>query len=176
MTLLYKYLAGFVILFSVLFGAYTWHLAVVKVEVNKAVQAKVKEIDEQNLKDKQELLDKAKQSEQDLKDNFTKREKELQNEIKTTATRLGRTIEWLRSQSRSTETRSNLSDTPQAEQDRSNEIIGGLSVANGTALAEYGAVTEELKLYLIQCYKDYDTAVEVLEKFKKAHSDSSKTQ
>lgn len=176
MTTLYKYLAGFAILFSVLFGAYTWHLAVVKVEVNKAVQAKVKEIDEQNIKEKQELLDKAKQSEQDLKDNFTKREKELQNEIKTTATRLGRTIEWLRSQSRSTETRGNLPDTPQAEQDRSNEVIGGLSITDGEALAEYGAVTEELRLYLIQCYKDYDTAVEVLEKFKKEHSNISKTQ
>lgn len=176
MTTLYKYLAGFAILFSVLFGAYTWHLAVVKVEVNKAVQAKVKEIDEQNIKEKQELLDKAKQSEEELKDNFTKREKELQNEIKTTTARLGRTIEWLRAQSRSTETRGNLPDTPQAEQDRSNEVIGGLSITDGEALAEYGAVTEELRLYLIQCYKDYDTAVEVLEKFKKEHSNISKTQ
>lgn len=174
MTILYKYLAGFAILLSVLFGAYTWHLAVVKVEVNKAVLAKVQEIDTQNLKDKQELLDKAKQAEQELKDNFTKREKELQNEIKTTATRLGRTIEWLRKQPRSTETRSNLSDTPQAEQDRSGEVIGGLSLADGEHLARYGAVAEELKLYLIQCYKDYDVAVEVLEKFKKEHS--SETQ
>lgn len=167
MTILYKYLAGFAILFSVLFGAYTWHLAVVKVEVNKAVLAKVQEIDAQNLKDKQELLDKAKQAEQDLKDNFTKREKELQNEIKTTATRLGRTIAWLRSQSRSTETRGDIPDTPQAEQDRSTEIVGGLSIQDGEHLAEYGAVTEELKLHLIACYKNYDTAVEVLEKFKK---------
>jgi len=170
MTILYKYLAGFAILFSVLFGAYAWHLAVVKVEVNKAVLAKVQEIDTQNLKDKQELLDKAKQSEQELKDNFTKCEKELQNEIKTTATRLGRTIAWLRSQSRSTEARGGVSDTPRAEQDQSRSIIGGLSLANGEHLAEYGAVTEELKLHLIACYKDYDTAVEVLEKFKKEHS------
>lgn len=174
MTTLYKYLVGFAILFSVLFGAYTWHLAVVKVEVNKAVQAKVKEIDEQNIKDKQELLDKANKQEQELKDNFAKREKELQNEIKTTTARLSRTIEWLRSQSRSTEARGDLSNTPQAEQDRSGEIVGGLSIRDGEHLAEYGAITEELKLYLIQCYKDYDTAVEVLEKFKKEHS--SKTQ
>jgi len=170
MTILYKYLAGFAILFSVLFGAYTWHLAVVKVEVNKAVLAKVQEIDTQNLKDKQELLDKAKQSEQELKDNFTKREKELQNEIKTTATRLGRTIAWLRAQSRSTEARGGVPNTSQAEQDQSRSIIGGLSLANGEHLAEYGRTTEELKLHLIQCYKDYDTAVEVLEKFKKEYS------
>lgn len=170
MTILYKYLAGFAILFSVLFGAYTWHLAVVKVEVNKAVLAKVQEIDAQNLKGKQELLDKAKQAEQDLKDNFTEREKELQNEIKTTATRLGRTIEWLRSQSRSTETRGGVSDTPQAEQDQSRSIIGGLSLANGEHLAEYGRTTEELKIHLIACYKDYDAAVEVLEKFKRDNS------
>ena len=143
---------------------------IVHKEVDKALTIQLNTINKKHLEDKQILLSSKEKSEQDLKDNFSKREKELKDELQSNTTRLSNTISWLRKQSNSTKTRSDISNTSPTEQNKSGEIIGRLSVTDGEELATYGTITEELKLSLIQCYADYDKAKETLDRFKKENT------
>ena len=165
MTTIHKYLVVFAILFSALFGAYSWH----KSEVRRSVDAAVNTLNIQYEEQKALLIQDKEKVEKTLREDFNKREGELQNELKGVTAKYNATVSWLRKQPKYQP--SNSSDTRSTDpaEDSPGEIIGGLSRQNAENLTRYAADTEELKLNLIQCYADYSTVESTLKAFKESN-------
>lgn len=156
-----------VIIFAVaaLFGAYSWH----KSEVRRSVDAAVNTLNIQYEEQKASLIRDKEKVEKTLREDFNKREGELQNDLKGVTAKYNATLSWLRKQPKYQP--SNSSDTRPANpaEDSPGEIIAGLSRQNAENLTRYAADTEELKLNLIQCYADYSTVESTLKAFKESN-------
>lgn len=150
---------------AVLFGAYSWH----KSEVRRSVDAAVNTLNIQYEEQKALLVQDKEKVEKTLREDFNKREGELQNDLKGVTAKYNATISWLRKQPKYQP--SNSSDTRSTDpaEDSPGEIIGGLSRQDAENLTRYAADTEELKLNLIQCYADYSTVESTLKAFKESN-------
>lgn len=156
-----------VIIFAVaaLFGACSWH----KSEVRRSVDAAVNTLNIQYEEQKASLIRDKEKVEKTLREDFNKREGELQNDLKGVTAKYNATLSWLRKQPKHQP--SNSSDTRPANpaEDGPGEIIGGLSRQDAENLTRYAADTEELKLNLIQCYADYSKVESTLKAFKESN-------
>lgn len=159
------YILVIILAVAALFGAYSWH----KSEVRRSVDAAVDTLNIQYEEQKALLIQDKDRVEKTLREDFNKREGELQNELKGVTAKYNATISWLRKQPKYQP--SNSSDTRSTDpaEDSPGEIIGGLSRQDAENLTRYAADTEELKLNLIQCYADYSTVESTLKAFKESN-------
>lgn len=161
MTILYKYLAGFAILFSVLFGAYTWHLAVVKVEVSKAETALEK-------KHTLELLaqaNKAKEQSRKLQNEKEKLDAEHKKTLSAVTAKYNNLREWVSNLPNKSDSNTDSRSTEHTE-NRSEDIIGELRRSHGKELAEYSYDAEKMRQGLLACYKQYEEVKHLLDNIK----------
>lgn len=146
----------------VISAAYFWHISEVKVAVNEAVT----QIEAQVTKERFKLLDKANDESYKLKEQIAKNKQEKDRELQIANTKYNNLVAWLRNLPSTTGSSDSAGDTGDSK-DRSEEIIGRLSRANAELLARYGQDTEELKIHLQQCYRDYDAVKAARDKFVK---------
>lgn len=150
------------IVLALVFGAYVWHKAEVKVAVNEAVT----QIEAQASRERFKLLDKANDESYKLKEQIAKNKQEKDRELQIANTKYQSLRDWVRNLP-STTGSGGSTGNPGDSKDRSEEIIGRLSRANAELLARYGQDTEELKIHLQQCYRDYDAVKAARDKFVK---------
>lgn len=144
----------------VISAAYFWHLSTVKVAVNEAVM----QIEARVTKERFKLLDRANDESYRLKEQISKNKQEKDRELQIANTKYNNLLAWLRNLPSTTGSSDSTGDTRDSK-DRSEEIIGRLSRANAELLARYGQDTEELKIHLQQCYRDYDAVKASRDKF-----------
>ena len=167
---LYKPLS--VLLISALFilSAYTYHRNIVKSEVNAAVLLAKEQIHKEYEDKNKELTSKADVKTKDIEDKTSKSKKEKDAEIKVLSNQRNAARKWvyeLPSTSLSSKPIESYSTrSPSDAETSSREIIGELSRTNADDLIEYAADAEEIKINLLQCYKDYDSVKKVLDEYR----------
>lgn len=147
---------------ALIFGVYTWHKAEVKIAVNEAVTA----IETQATKERFKLLDRANEESFKLKEQIAKTKQDKERELQIADTKYRDLLQWVRNLPGTTSGSDSTGSTGNSE-DRSEEIIGELRRSNAEALAGHAYQTEELKVNLIACYRDYDAVKAARDKFVK---------
>lgn len=150
------------IVLALVFGAYVWHKAEVKVAVNEAVT----QIEAQVTKERFKLLDKANDESYRLKEQIAKNKQEKDRELQIANDKYNNLLEWVRNLPSTTGSSDSTGDTGDSK-DRSEEIIAELRRRHAASLAGYSQDTEELKIHLQQCYRDYDAVKAARDKFVK---------
>lgn len=147
-----------VLVVALIFGAWAWHTK----EVSTAVSQAEQRIELQYAREVFKLKDRANEESISLKSKILEQQKEKKRELEIANRNYESLREWLRnlpiSGSNSTRSTGN-------SEDRSEEIIGELHRSNAEALAGYAYQTEELKVNLIACYRDYDAVKAARDKF-----------
>lgn len=167
---LYKPLS--VLLISALFtlSAYTYHRSIVKSEVHAAVLLAKEQVHKEYEDEHKELTSKADVKTKDIEDKTAKSKKEKDAEIKVLSNQRNAARKWvyeLPSTSLSSKPIESYSTrSPSDAETSSREIIGELSRTNADDLIEYAADAEEIKINLIQCYKDYDSVKQGLDDYR----------
>ena len=151
-----------IILITVLIIAFSWH----KIEVNKAVTEAVAEIELNLAKENFKLKERSLNAQIVLQESFDNIQKDKDAKIKTLNARVA-------SLTRSLQERPNRPDSSGVSNDSRVEESSGYVAADrlyrdDAAVAIWFATrTEGLKIELQTCYKSYDAAKEVLDKYKK---------
>lgn len=158
-----------IIVLTLVFGAYVWHKAEVKIAVNEAVTA----IEAQTTKERFKLLDRANEESFKLKEQIAKIEQEKERELQIADTKYKSLVTWVRNLPSTTSGSDSAGSTRDAK-DRSEEVIGELRRSNAEALAGYAYQAEELKINLVACYRDYDAVKSARDKFVKENTLNTK--
>lgn len=169
MTFLRTFLGGFLggwrvklaIVVSLLFGAYMWHTAEVKIAVNKAVQ----EIRYQSAKEDFKLKDRSLDAKIALQESFDNIQKDKDAKLKTLNTRVATLTASLRSRPNRPET-SGVPDNTSTKEGTAGATGVRLYRADAELLSWFSGQTAELQVELQGCYKSYDEAKETLDRFK----------
>lgn len=162
LSILSEWKVKLVILSIVLISLFAWH----KVEVNKAVTEAVTEIQLNLAKENFRLKERSLDAQIALQESFDKIQKDKDAKIKNLNARVA-------SLTRSLQERPNRPDSSGVSNDSRVEESSGYVAADrlyrdDAAVAIWFATrTEGLKIELQTCYKSYDTAKEVLDKYKK---------
>jgi len=157
-----------ILVLALIFGAYVWHKAEVKIAVNEAVT----DIEAQATKERFKLLDRANEESFKLKEQIAKTKQEKERELQIADTKYRDLLHWLRNLPSTTSDSGSTGSTGNPE-DRSEEIIGELRRSNAEALAGYAHQAEELKVNLIACYRDYDAVKAARDRFVKENKPKS---
>lgn len=142
-----------------------------KFRVHQAVQEAVQVVNVQHsaelFSQKEKLLDKAREKEQELQANFNKTKEENDAKIKSLNTSVASLLDSLRN--RPTREASNSSTTQSTDTTASPEgsTGAGLYRDDASVLVRFASDTETLKLGLIQCYREYDDVKKAVESFSK---------
>lgn len=144
---------------ALIFGAWAWHTREVSIAVSQAEQR----IELQYAREIFKLKDRANEESISLKNKILEQQKEKKRELEIANRNYESLREWLRNLPISGS--SNPGNSADAE-NRAREIIGELRRRDAENLARYGFRTEELKIELLACYKQYDEVKDSLEKFK----------
>ena len=167
---LYKPLS--VLLISALFtlSAYTYHRSIVKSEVNAAVLLAKEQVHKEYEDKHKDLASKADVKTKDIEDKTSKSKKEKDAEIKVLSNQRNAARKWVyelpSTSLRSKPIESYSTRSPSDAETSSREIIGELSRTNADDLIEYATDAEEVKINLLQCYKDYDSVKQVLDDYR----------
>lgn len=161
-----------VLLISALFtlSAYTYHRSIVKSEVHATVLLAKEQIHKEYEDKHKELTSKADVKTKDIEDKTLASKKEKDAKIKVLDNQRNAVHKWVYElpstnlSSKSIESYSTRSSSDAEASSR--EIIGELSRANADDLIEYATDAEEIKISLIQCYKDYDSVKQVLDEYR----------
>jgi hypothetical protein len=154
-----------VLVLALVFGAYTWH----KAEVRVAVKETVAQIEMQSNKERFKLLDKANDATNQLKDQLAKNQKEKDRELQIANRKYNDLLEWVRnlpSQTGSGDSSGSASDSEAGRE----EVIAELRRRHASDLAKYSHDAEEVRLALLQCYRDFDAVKAARDKFVKENS------
>lgn len=157
-----------ILVLALLFGAYVWHRSEVKIAVNEAVTA----IEAQASRERFKLLDRANKESFKLKEQIAKNKQEKERELQIADTKYKSLVAWVWNLPSTTSSSNSAGSTGNSE-DRSEEIIGELRRSNAEALAGYAYQTEELKVNLLACYRDYDAVKAARDKFIKENKPNS---
>lgn len=145
----------------VITGMYFFHVSEVKIAVNKAevqlVQKYQKEISI--------LEDKAKHITTVLTSAIESNNKERKIELQKSNTNYLSMRKWLHNLPSKTSA-SNLPGDTQDSEARAREVIAELRRTDAIALAGYSLRAEEVRVHLVQCYKDYDSVKDTLDAFR----------
>ena len=145
---------------AVFLGAWSYHKSVLYSEVKIAVQEVHDAYDAQ----RQELERQAEEESANLRDKIQTLQKEKDNAIKSADYQRTAMRKWLYSIP-TTRIRGDSTGDSNYPEDSSREVIGELSRKNADDLIEYSHDTEELKIHLVQCYKDYEAVKESIDTF-----------
>ena len=148
----------------VISGAYFWHVAQLGIAVNKAEMQLV-----QNYQKEISILeDKAKHSTEVLTAVIESNNKERKIELQNSTRNYNDLKRWLYDLPSKTNPSNPPGDTQDSE-DRAREVIAELRRADAIALAGYSLRAEEVRLHLVQCYKDYDSVKDTLDVFREGN-------
>jgi hypothetical protein len=156
------------VLVIVLGSLFAWH----RVEVNKAVTKAVAEVELQVHREKFKLLDKANEESIKLKEQLTRNKQEKDRELQAANSKYNALSEWVHNLP-STTSDSNISRDTGDSEARSEEVIAELRRRHANSFARYSFDAEEVKVHLVQCYKDYDAAKVSIDKFLKENASKS---
>lgn len=149
------------IILVLLSSMYFWHVAQLEIAVNKAETQLV-----QKYKKEISLLeDKAKHSTEVLTAAIESNNKERKIELQNSTRKYNDLREWLRKLPSKT-SESDLPRDSTDSEDRARETIAELRRADAITLGEYSFRAEEVRLSLVQCYKDYDSVKDTLDAFR----------
>lgn len=150
-----------VILTVVLSGLYFFHTSEVKIAVNKAEMQLVQKYQ----KEISILEDKAKHITTVLTSAIESNNKERKIELQKSNTNYLSMRKWLHNLPSKTSA-SNLPGDTQDSEARAREVIAELRRTDAIALAGYSLRAEEVRVHLVQCYKDYDSVKDTLDAFR----------
>lgn len=153
----------------VISAAYFWHLSEVKVAVNEAVT----QIETQATKERFKLLDKANEESFKLKEQIAKNKQEKDRELQIVNTKYNNLLAWVRNLPSTTGSSDSAGDSRDSEA-RREEVIAELRRKHAESLAEYSHGAEEVRIKLLQCYRDYDAVKKARDKF--VEENTPKTQ
>lgn len=145
----------------VLTGMYFFHVSEVKIAVNKAEMQLVQKYN----KEISILEDKAKHSTEALTAVIESNNKERKIELQNSTRKYNDLKRWLYDLPSKTSA-SNLPGDTQDSEDRAREVIAELRRTDAIALAGYSLRAEEVRVHLVQCYKDYDAVKNTLDAFR----------
>lgn len=157
-----------ILLLALLFGAWTWHRAEVKIAVKEAVA----KIEVQQNKENFRLKERSLNTQIELQAKADKIEKDKNNEISNLKSRV-RTL---------TDSLSNRPNRPEpsgipnntGDEESTGYMAADRLYRDDAAVAIWFATrTEGLKIELQACYKQYDEVKETLDKFKKDNTPKS---
>ena len=140
---------------------YFWHVSEVKIAVNKAEMQLVQKYE----KEISILEDKAKHSTEVLTSAIESNNKERKIELQNSTRKYNDLKRWLHNLPSKTSS-SNLPGDTQDSEARAREVIAELDRRHAGYLAEYSYRAEEIRVHLVQCYKDYDSVKDTLDAFR----------
>ena len=149
------------IILVLLSSLYFWHVSEVKIAVNKAEMQLVQKYN----KELTILEDKAKHSTTVLTSAIESNNKERKIELQKSNTKYLSMRKWLHNLPSKTSA-SNLPGDTQDSEARAREVIAELDRRHAGYLAEYSYRAEEVRVHLVQCYKDYDSVKDTLDAFR----------
>lgn len=151
---------------ALVFGAYTWH----KAEVRIAVKETVAQIEMQSNKERFRLKERSLDSQIALQQKADDIQKEKDAKIKTLTSRVAALTRSLSERPNRPEA-SGISINPGTQESQPGATGVQLYRQDGEFLAREAARAEEIKEELLGCYKSYDAARTALEKFKKDNAE-----
>lgn len=140
-----------------------------KVQVQKAVSKASAEIHTKYKEKEQEIKLQSMQESKILQEKITSLEKDKRNAIKTADASAKSLRDWMYGLPATSIRENSTRDSPDRK-DTAREVIGGLHRADANDLIEYAYDTEQLKIHLISCYKEYDSVKKVLDDFRTGES------
>lgn len=155
------------LLFALCTSLYLWHI----LEVESKVQEVTYELNQEYMESSYKLILKSNQKTQELKAKVQTIEKDKQDELKKASASYNNLRKWIASSrvrnnnNESTDSSPDTRSTSDSES-TSNLDFGRLSQRNAEFLANYARATEELKIELLSCYKQYDQVKDTLDQFR----------
>ena len=146
----------------VISGAYFWHFSEVKVAVNKAVAEIELNISKENFKLKERSLN----AQIELQQSFDNIQKDKDAKIKNLNARVASLTRSLQERPNRPDS-SGVSNDSRVEETKQGATGAQLYREDGIFLAREATRAELIKEELQTCYKSYDAAKEVLDKYKK---------
>ena len=153
---------------ALLFGAWTWHKAEVKIAVKEAVS----QVESQQSKENFRLKERSLNTQIELQAKIDKIEKDKNNEIANLKSRVRTLTNSLSSRPTRAES-SRISNNTGNEESKQRTTGSGLYQDDRVFLARFAGMAEELKVEIQSCYKQYDEAKETLDKFKRDNTPKS---
>ena len=146
---------------AIIFGAYVWHKAEVKIAVNEAVTA----IEAQTTKENFKLKERALNTQVALQESFNNIQKDKDAKIKTLNARVASLTRSLQERPNRPEP-SGVPNSTGIEESKPGATGAQLYRQDGEFLAGEAARAELIKEELLGCYKSYDEAKSALGEFK----------
>lgn len=140
---------------------YFWHV----VELNTAVYQAEFTLNQKYNQELTALEDKAKESTKALKATMEQNNKERKIELQNANTKYSNLKRWLHDLPSKT-SEGNLPGDSADSEARASEVIAELRRRHAGDLADYSLRAEEVRLSLVQCYKDYDSVKDTLDAFR----------
>ena len=153
--------AKFCIILVLLSSMYFWHVAQLEIAINKAEMQLVQKYN----KEISILEDKAKHITEVLTSAIESNNKERKIELQNSTRKYNDLKRWLYDLPSKTSA-SNLPGDTQDSEARAREVIAELRRTDAIALAGYSLRAEEVRVHLVQCYKDYDSVKDTLDAFR----------
>ena len=168
-SLKYQIIAAILVVVAVWFGAMAWHKAEVRTAVVTAV-AEANRISEQNnIQAEKNLKEKAKEETAALQAKIKENDVNAKKQIKIANDKYASLSNWVRNQPSSSTSETSVSRSTSNPEDRSDDIIGGLSRRSAEDIIRIGKAASELQVGLVQCYADYDSVAQSLYEFKQKY-------
>jgi len=171
------------VVIAAIVGAIFWHhqvsTSVIEKAVTDAVLVRTQEINAEYTKRLLDLKDQQDKNQTILDNKVKDTLKEKQNALQTSTNKYNDLLKWVQSQpfrtNGSASTSDILGDTSNAEGTR---IVpyNGLLRKDAIDLAEYAQQTEELKVYLVACYRQYDDVKETVDAFVLKHNSGKESK
>ena len=149
----------------IILSAYSWHT----LQVSAAVQEAVTEIRNESLNQNLILQGKSLASERELQSKFDNIQKDKDEKIKTLDARVTTLSDSLRKRP-IREDASRVSNNASNTESKPGATGSELYRDDGIFLAKFAGMAEGLKVELLACYKSYDEAKEMLDKFKRENA------
>ena len=157
-----------VLVLALLFGAYTWHRAEVKIAVKEAVA----KIEAESAKENFRLKERSLNAQIELQQSFDNIQKDKDAKIKNLNARVASLTRSLQERPSRPES-SGVPDNSRVEEVRQGSTGTGLYREDSEFLSREAARAELIKEELLGCYKSYDTAKETLDKYKRENTPKS---
>jgi len=162
------------LILALVLGAKSWHEDKVTSAVNSAVLIRTQEINDAYTQRLNDLKIDQEKNQKVLDSKTQETLKEKQNALQASTNKYNNLLEWVRAQPSST-TNDTSSESDLIRDSRDSESTGsilnnGLLRKDAIDLAEYAQRTQELKVYLNSCYRQYDDAKVSIDSFVLKHN------
>lgn len=158
-----------ILLLALLFGAWTWHRAEVKIAVKEAVS----QIEAQQARENFRLKERSLNTQIELQAKADKVQKEKDNEISNLRSRVRTLTDSLRNRPTNRAEPSGVSYNSSNQETQTGATGLQLSRSDATMAIWFAEQATELQIELKSCLRQYDDAKETLDKFKRDNTSKS---